>query len=198
MNAVQAAPTIVKLADLDTMTVKAQISEADVTQVHEGQKVYFTILGAPEHRYYAKLRAVEPAPESIAAESTTSTSAGGGTGTTSSAVYYDGLFDVANPSHSLRPSMTAQVNIVLREAKRVLTVPTSALRETRPDGQTEIRIMDDRGRVQPRLVRVGINNATSAQILEGLKVGEHVVISEAGSAGPRDGTERAPPPPGIS
>jgi membrane fusion protein, macrolide-specific efflux system len=198
VNAVQAAPTIVKLADLDTMTVKAQISEADVTQVYAGQKVYFTILGAPEHRYYATLRAVEPAPESIAAESTTTTGAGGGTGTTSSAVYYDGLFDIPNPGHSLRPSMTAQVNIVLREAKRVLTVPTSALREARRDGQTEIRVMDANGRVQPRRVRVGINNATSAQILEGLKVGERVVISETGSAGSRDGTERAPPPPGIS
>ncbi len=62
VNAVQAAPTIVKLADLDTMTVKAKISEADIVQVHPGQKVYFTVLGAPAHRYYATLRAVEPAP----------------------------------------------------------------------------------------------------------------------------------------
>ena len=62
VNAVQAAPTLVKLADLSTMTVKAQISEADVTRVHAGQKVYFTTLGNPDHRYQATLRAVEPAP----------------------------------------------------------------------------------------------------------------------------------------
>jgi macrolide-specific efflux system membrane fusion protein len=47
VNAVQTAPTIVKLADLETMTVKAQISEADVPHVHQGQSLYFTILGDP-------------------------------------------------------------------------------------------------------------------------------------------------------
>jgi macrolide-specific efflux system membrane fusion protein len=45
VNAVQSAPTIVKLANLDVMTVSAQISEADVIKVHPGQTVYFTILG---------------------------------------------------------------------------------------------------------------------------------------------------------
>src|SRR5262249_49398409 len=58
VNAVQAAPTIVKLADLETMTVKAQISEADVPHVHAGQSLYFTILADPTHRYYARLRAI--------------------------------------------------------------------------------------------------------------------------------------------
>src|SRR6185312_16743154 len=72
VNAVQAAPTIVKLADLETMTVKAQISEADITRVHPGQKVYFTILGAPQHRYYTTLRALEPAPESLATDNAVS------------------------------------------------------------------------------------------------------------------------------
>ena len=111
VNAVQAAPTIVKLADLETMTVKAQISEADVTRVHPGQKVYFTTLGNPAHRYQAILRAIEPAPESLAAE----TSAGG-TGSPagasqSAAVYYDGLFDDSNMDLTLRPAMTAEVHM---------------------------------------------------------------------------------------
>ncbi|MEY3461479.1 MAG: hypothetical protein RLZZ03_1132, partial [Pseudomonadota bacterium] len=48
VNANQSAPTIIKLALLDTITVKAQISEADVVRVKPGQKVYFTILGAPD------------------------------------------------------------------------------------------------------------------------------------------------------
>jgi macrolide-specific efflux system membrane fusion protein len=196
LNAVQAAPTIVKLADLDTMTVKAPISEADVTQVHTGQKVYFTILGAPEHRYYAALRAVEPAPESIATEGPTRGSES--SSSSSSAVYYDGLFDVPNPDHALRPSMTAQVNIVLRDAKGVVTVPASALGETRPDGRTEVRVVGADGGVKLRLVRVGINNGAVAQILKGLKPGERVVISGAGSAGSLDSTSHPPPPPGIS
>jgi macrolide-specific efflux system membrane fusion protein len=50
VNASQTAPTIVKLADLDKMIIKAQISEADVTRVKDGQSAYFTILGEPETR----------------------------------------------------------------------------------------------------------------------------------------------------
>ena len=123
VNANQSAPTIVKLAQLDTLTVKAQISEADVPKVKAGQKVWFTILGEPDRRYYAELRAVEPAPESIASESTSSSS----TSSSSTAIYYNGLFDVPNPEGRLRIAMTAQVNIVLAEAKDALTVPSSAL-----------------------------------------------------------------------
>ncbi len=122
VNANQSAPTIVKLAQLDTLTVKAQISEADVPKVNAGQKVWFTILGEPDRRYHADLRAVEPAPESIASESSGSTST-----SSSTAIYYNGLFDVPNPEGRLRIAMTAQVNIVLAEAKDALTVPSSAL-----------------------------------------------------------------------
>ena len=53
VNANQSAPTIIKLAQVDVMTVKAQISEADVTRVQAGQKVYFTILGEPDRRFEA-------------------------------------------------------------------------------------------------------------------------------------------------
>jgi membrane fusion protein, macrolide-specific efflux system len=183
VNAVQAAPTIVKLADLETMTVKAQISEADVTRVHAGQKVHFTILCAPDRRYEAILRAVEPAPESMATD--TSLSPGGGSsmgGTTSTAVYYNGLFGIANPDHQLRPAMTAQVNIVLDEADHALVIPAGALRETQPDGRRVVRVMDANGHVLPRTVQVGINNRVMVQVLSGLIAGERVIVSDSMAA----------------
>ena len=65
VNSMQSAPTIIKVANVATMTIKAQISEADVTRVKPGLPVYFTILGEPDERYHATLRAVEPAPDSI-------------------------------------------------------------------------------------------------------------------------------------
>jgi macrolide-specific efflux system membrane fusion protein len=184
VNAVQAAPTIVKLADLETMTVKAQISEADVTRVHAGLKVYFTILGAPERRYQASLRAVEPAPESMATDA--SASPGGAMsagGAVSTAVYYNGLFDIANPDHQLRPGMTAQVNIVLDEADHALVIPAGALREIQPDGRRTVRVMDANGHVQPRAVQVGINNHVMAQVLSGLTAGERVIVSDSAAPG---------------
>jgi len=122
VNANQSTPTIVKLAKLDTMTIKAQISEADVMKVEEGQKVYFTTLGDSEKKRYATLRQVEPAPDSINTENSNSSSS-----SSSSAVYYNALFDVPNEDGKLRIDMTAQVYIILAEVKNVLTVPASAL-----------------------------------------------------------------------
>lgn len=124
VNANQSAPTIVKLAKLDTMTIKAQISEADVMKVEEGQKVYFTTLGDSEKKRYATLRQVEPAPESINTETTSNTSS------SSTAIYYNALFDVPNDDGKLRIDMTAQVYIILAEAKNVLTVPAAALQSS--------------------------------------------------------------------
>lgn len=61
--ATQIVPVILKLANLDAMTVKTQVSEADVIEVHVGRPVSFTILGDQDKRYGGELRAVEPAPE---------------------------------------------------------------------------------------------------------------------------------------
>jgi len=178
VNAVQTAPTIVKLADLETMTVKAQISEADVPHVHPGQSLYFTILGDPSHRYYAKLRAVEPAPESIAAD-TAMAPAGATKDNTSSAIYYNGLFDIPNPDHVLQPSMTAQVNIVLGEARAALSIPTSALGETDADGRRLVRVVDGKRGVEPRWVKVGVNNTAVVQVLDGLESSDTVVLGDS-------------------
>ena len=126
VNANQSAPTIVKLAQLDTMTIKSQISEADVMKVQEGQKVYFTTLGDSEKKRYATLRQVEPAPDSINSETQTNS-----TSTSSTAVYYNALFDVPNDDGKLRIDMTAQVYIILAEAKDALIIPASALQSSK-------------------------------------------------------------------
>ncbi|MEC8887633.1 MAG: MacA family efflux pump subunit [Pseudomonadota bacterium] len=122
VNANQSAPTIVKLAKLDTMTVNAEISEADVMKVEKGQSVYFTTLGDSEKKYYATLRQIEPAPESISNDSSSSSSS-----SSSEAIYYNALFDVPNEDGKLRINMTAQVSIIIDQAKNVLTIPSSAL-----------------------------------------------------------------------
>ena len=128
VNANQSAPTIVKLAKLDTMTVNAEISEADVMKVEKGQSVYFTTLGDSEKKYYATLRQIEPAPESISDDSSSSSSS-----SSSEAIYYNALFDVPNEDGKLRIDMTAQVSIIIDQAKNVLTIPSSAI-ETKSSG----------------------------------------------------------------
>jgi macrolide-specific efflux system membrane fusion protein len=190
VNANQSAPTIVKLAKLDTITVNAEISEADVTRVTEGQTVYFTILGEPGKRYYAKLRTVEPAPDSIESEN-----AAGATAAASSAVYYNGLFDVPNPDGKLRIAMTAQVYIVLEEAKQVLTIPASAVERGR--GGASVRVVGKDGKPVPRRIEIGINNKATVQVRSGLQPGEEVVIGEAQPGVPINTQQRRRGPMGF-
>jgi len=122
VNANQSAPTIVKLAQLDKVTINAEISEADVIKIRPGMPVYFTILGQPERRYQATLRTVNPAPASITNDNNSS-------GSSSQAVYYNALFDVDNPEGTLRIDMTAQVSIILAQARDALLIPSVALGE---------------------------------------------------------------------
>jgi macrolide-specific efflux system membrane fusion protein len=201
VNAVQSAPTIVKLADLATMTVKAQISEADVVRVHPGQQVYFTILGDPDRRFYAKLRAIEPAPDSI-----TSTTTATASPSSTAAVYYNGLFEVANPDGVLRTSMTAQVYVILASQKHVLTVPSAALTSAGAaasggSGAYTVRVLTDPKKPPTvRKVQIGINNNVTAQVLSGLKAGEKVVVGEGAPTevvGRPPGAPGGPPPPGA-
>ncbi|WP_295851537.1 efflux RND transporter periplasmic adaptor subunit [uncultured Xylophilus sp.] len=182
VNANQTTPTIIKLAQLDTVTVKSQISEADVVKVQAGMPVYFTILGEPDRRYEATLRTVEPAPDSILTDSTSSAASSSSSASSTTAVYYNGLFDVPNPEGKLRISMTAQVSIVRARADDAVTIPSSALGRRGRDGRTTVRVLDAAGEAQPRSVKVGINNNVNAQILDGLEAGEKVVTGDASAA----------------
>jgi len=177
VNAMQAAPTIVKLAQLDRMTVNAEISEADVVKIKAGQPVYFTILGNPEKRYHGTLRTIEPAPKSLEAEASMASA----TAATSSnnAIYYNALFDVPNPDRELRISMTAQVYIVLDAASAALTIPSVALGERMPNGRYTVRVLGAEKAPSTRAVEIGINNRNVVQVIDGLHAGEHVIVGEA-------------------
>lgn len=172
VNANQSAPTIIKLAQLDTMTVKAEISEADVPKVKAGQKAYFSILGEPDVHYATVLRSIEPAPTSILSDTTSTSSS-------TEAVYYNGLLDIDNPDGKLRISMTAQVSIVLEAASDVLIIPATALQQkNKGDGYT-VRVEDEQGRISERKIKTGISNNINIEVLEGLSIGEKVVVGEA-------------------
>jgi macrolide-specific efflux system membrane fusion protein len=215
VNANQSAPTIVKLARLDLVTVNAEISEADVVKVKPGMPVYFTILGNPDHKYEAKLRTVNPAPASISTDSTSSSSSS--SSSSSTAVYYNALFDVENPDGTLRIDMTAQVSVMLAQAKDALLIPTVALGPKVPEGSRApganaangeqraarskqegqrqqrrqpdaaalaksnsyvVRVVNKDGQPEPRTIKVGLNNGSNVEVLEGLKEGELVVVGE--------------------
>src|SRR5690606_20482756 len=113
INATQSAPNVMRLADLNTMTVRTDVSEADVSKLTDGMQAYFTTLGAGgNRRWHGTLKRIEPTPK-----------------VQNSVVLYPVLFDVANDGGTLMPSMTAQVFFVVAEARNVLTVPMAALQQ---------------------------------------------------------------------
>ncbi|WKE64556.1 macrolide transporter subunit MacA [Gallaecimonas kandeliae] len=171
----QSAPTILILANLDTMTVKAEISEADVTKVKAGMPVYFTTLGDPDHRYQAKLRSVEPAPTTVSDSSSSNSSSS--SSSSSTAIYYYGRFDVPNPDHQLRLSMTAQVHIVLAEAKGALCIPVSQLGKQLGPDSYQVLVMG-KDHPMPRQIKTGVRDNVNVQVLEGLTEQDRLVVGD--------------------
>lgn len=206
VNANQSAPTIVTLADLSTVRINAQISEADVINVQANMPVYFNIIGNPDQKYDAVLKAIEPAPERISE-----------TSSTDAAIYYVGYIEVPNTERRFRIDMTAQVYIVVNQAKNALLIPSAALQpagkankpatnttatdannnpatnanakpnshSTNKDLNTSmaiVRVLQADGTVVEQTVSVGIDNRVNAQILSGLKAGDEVILSEEGPA----------------
>ncbi|MDN3441549.1 efflux RND transporter periplasmic adaptor subunit [Psychrobacter sp. APC 3279] len=187
VNANQTAPTLVTLADLSTVRINAQISEADVINVSAGMPAYFNIIGNPDQQYDATLTAIEPAPEQISS-----------TSSTDAAIYYVGYVEVPNPDRLFRIDMTAQIYIIVNEAKNALLVPSTVIQEKRSKGKEKgkaatgkfVRVLKEDGTVEERTVEVGIDNRVNAQILSGLKEGEEVIISE--ESGKKSGSGRIP------
>lgn len=173
VNNNQGTPSIIELAQLDVMTIKAQVSEADIINVSAGQKVYFTILGATGKKYYGVLRAIEPGPTLLSGDDS-SLKIGD-----DEAIYYNALFDVENPDKLLRFGMTTQVSIILEKAEDALLVPSQVLVK-RSGLKASYQVLVKNGdQAEYRDVDVGINNKIYAQILSGLNEGDEIVISQS-------------------
>ncbi len=176
INANYSAPVLLRIADLSTMTVWTQVSEADVTRLHEGMALYFTTLGFGDRRWTGTLRQVLPAPPKPASASGSTDSAAAPTQPgAGNVVLYTGLFDVANPKGELRPEMSAQVFFVAAAAKGALTAPMAALTpKDAAAGLYTARVVSG-GRLASREVRIGVHDRFTAEVLSGLAAGDQVV-----------------------
>jgi macrolide-specific efflux system membrane fusion protein len=165
LNANQQAPNILRIGDISTVTVWAQVSEADIVRVKPGQDVYFTVLG-DSRRWDGKVRQILPTPELI-----------------NNVVFYDVLFDIPNPDSELRIQMTAQVFIVLGQAKGVLLIPVAAIGNASEGTEIKVRVLKANGTIELRTIKIGIKSEIMAEVKEGLKEKERVVIGEIAAQG---------------
>jgi macrolide-specific efflux system membrane fusion protein len=185
LNANQTAPIILRIADLATMTVWTQVSEADVPRLKVGMNAYFTTLGDQEHRWEGKLLQILPTPDVV-----------------NNVILYPALFEVANPDGKLMTQMSAQVFFVVAAVKDAVTVPVSALHPAKADAASagkaptmadgsdaklnSVRVLGADGKEQRRDVWTGVSNRVSAEVLSGLEPGEVVVIGRASTEAQSD------------
>ncbi len=174
INANQQAPIILRVADLTTMTVWTQVSEADVPKLKIGMDAYFTILGTPEKRWRGKLKQILPTPETV-----------------NNVVLYTALFDVDNKSGELMTQMTAQVFFVIAGKENVINVPVAALKRYKPRQKLfKATVVTPSGGREEREVKVGVTNRVSAEVVSGLTEGEKVVAGTKSTSTSSSSTQR--------
>jgi HlyD family secretion protein len=205
-------PTLFSIAnDLTQMEVQANIDEADIGQVKDGQKVEFTVDAFPDLKFNGEVTEIRLQPV-----------------VTSNVVTYTVIVKAPNPDYKLMPGMTANITVYVDEADNALTVPSKALHfvpdqdllkayyKSLPDSLRPKNELAQSGKktmwkvstgsdstapkenevwvkngsiVRPVKIDVGINDGITAEIKSGLKEGDEVILSM--SAASEKSTARA-------
>ena len=192
-------PELFKIAqDLTNMQVVADVDEADIGDVKEGERVSFTVDAYPDDTFEGTVKQVRQ-------EATT----------TNNVVTYEVVISAPNADLKLKPGLTANVTIYTAERKGVLSVQSKALRFT-PQKETvgKMKIVDQTGNAKNKVwtiegnnivahkVNIGMTDGTNTQILNGISAGTKVITGLNVSGGEDDnatadaGGEKSPFAPG--
>ena len=215
-------PTLFTIAqDLTKMQVVANVDEADIGQVQEGQKVKFTVDAYPDDEFEGSVKQVRLLAT-----------------TTSNVVTYSVVIDAPNPELKLKPGLTASITAYTQEVENVLTIPAKALqfkpdstlisqsaRDEKPvsvpsggakaspaisttsssnngineavgsktDSTKTIWIKEGEV-IRPVQVKCGMTDETTLEIISGLKEGDQVVLSMSEITSAEAKTETASSP----
>ena len=204
-------PTLFTIAaDLTKMQVIADVDEADIGMVADGQRVSFTVDAYPDDVFEGVVKQIRLG-ESSESGSSASTSS------TSTVVTYEVVVTADNPDLKLKPRLTANITIYTMERDQVLTIPNKALRfipdpmmlegtgisvnnptATAETGQRLVWVKKG-NELLPKSVTIGSNNNTETEVVAGLNEGEEIavdLVSLAPSAPAAQGGERSPFMPG--
>ena len=203
-------PTLFTIAaDLTQMQVVADVDEADIGGVEEGQRVSFTVDAYPNDTFEGTVTQIR-----LGEDSSTSS----GSSTSNTVVTYEVVISAPNPDLKLKPRLTANVTIYTLDRKDVLSVPARALRFTpeRPligendivkDCESPHKLWTREGNTfTAHPVTVGISNGINTEIISGISEGATIVTEATigkmpGGGAPADmqqaaGGERSPFMPG--
>ena len=155
--------------DLRKMRVIADVDEADIGQVKEGQKVIFTVDAFPDEHFEGSVTQVRLEPI-----------------VTSNVVTYEVVIDAPNPDLKLKPGLTASITVLTHEKTNVLMIPLRALRfqpeeetveivvQAGTAGRKSVWIQTAEG-LKSKNVLTGISDGIYTEVTEGLQTGEKVI-----------------------
>lgn len=202
-------PTLFTIAaDLTKMQVIADVDEADIGNVEDGQRVSFTVDAYPNDVFEGTVKQIRLG-DSSSSSSSSSTS-------TSTVVTYEVVITADNPDLKLKPRLTANVTIYTLERDNVLTVPTKSLRfvpeeellmgtgltaenstQEAPAGKRLIWVKQGQ-QLLPKVITVGSTSGNMIEVTDGLTEGEEIAVDMAsnGAAPVAAATEKSPFMPG--
>ncbi|MCD8136804.1 MAG: efflux RND transporter periplasmic adaptor subunit [Parabacteroides gordonii] len=201
-------PTLFTIAaDLTKMQVIADVDEADIGNVEDGQRVSFTVDAYPNDVFEGTVKQIRLGDNSSSSSSSTSTS---------TVVTYEVVITADNPDLKLKPRLTANVTIYTLERDNVLTVPTKSLRfipeeelllgtgltaensaQEAPAGKRLIWVKQGQ-QLLPKVITVGSTSGNMIEVTDGLTEGEEIAVDMAsnGAAPVAAATEKSPFMPG--
>ena len=179
-------PTLFTIAaDLTQMQVVADVDEADIGDVEEGQRVSFTVDAYPNDVFEGKVTQIRLG----------ATSSSSSTTTTTTVVTYEVVISAHNPDLKLKPRLTANITIYTLDKQGVLSVPAKALRFTPAvplvgpnavvkDCEGEHKVWTREGDTfTAHPVSIGISNGIVTEITGGINEGTQIVSDAVISTG---------------
>ena len=183
--------------NLTDMRVIADVDEADIGDVREGERVTFTVDAYPNDKFEGEVTQVRQ-------EATT----------TNNVVAYEVVISAPNNDLELKPGLTANVTIFTAERQGVLSVPSKALRFTPTQGTVgKMKIVDIKGKnkvwtmenntIKAHAVQIGMTDGINTEIISGINEGMTVItgiqeinLAPAGMPETQERSPFAPGPPG--
>ncbi|MBN1988495.1 MAG: efflux RND transporter periplasmic adaptor subunit [Bacteroidales bacterium] len=185
-------PTLFSLArDLTRMQVEANIDEADIGQVLQGQRVTFTVDAYPNDEFTGVVTQIRLEPTVV-----------------SNVVTYTVIIEAENPELKLMPGLTASITVITKELNNIALIPAKAVRYTpsaqlaaqytvvpfqMPENARPNAVEGERpaqaskpsfvwvkngNQVLARMVKTGMDDGARVQVLKGLEVGDSIVVAE--------------------
>ena len=167
-------PTMFTIAnDLRKMQVIADVDEADIGQVLEGQRVTFTVDAFPDDTFEGDVTQVRLNPT-----------------TESNVVTYEVVIDAPNPELKLKPGLTANITVYTMEKNDILLAPLKAFRftpKTAPEnpqttqapqagkGEKVVWLQTAEG-IVPKVIKVGVSDGIYTEVKEGIQEGSRLIV----------------------